>query len=387
MKLLITTFTYPPQENGVSHVVHQVAKEFARRGHNVTVATAQDPRRQHSSAREDITVAEFNVSGSANLRDYYVGELNRYVDFVGSYDCDFVMCHCWQTWSTDIAIRAFRNITAKKILVSHGVSTNSRWDWPRSIPVWLLWRPYVRQMPAMLKAFDHLVLLSGKIDSDRFYDHLLAKRIGYQNVSVIPNGVDLDRWSHCDGSFRSKYSIRTQHILLSVGAYSRLKNEEMTLESFIASRPEDTTLVFVGGRENRLSQRLTKRWKSVRTLLPSCDVKFLTGIEQADILSAYCSADLYVCSSKTECFPLTILDAMASGVPFISTNVGCVDELPGGITVSNIDDMTKQMNNLLANPTKRRQLGDEGRSACLSTFNLCNVIDQYEKLFNEIASR
>lgn len=385
MDILICTFSFPPQSGGVSHVVEAHARGLAGRGHAVTVATAHDPARADLLLPEGVRVVSFDVSGNAHPRSRYAGDIGGYLDFIGSYAGDIICCHCWQAWTTDLAVRAFPRARAKKALVSHGVSANSRLGWPRTLGSWLLWRPYVwREMPRILRAFDHLVLLSGRCDRDRFYDHWMARRSGYQGISIIPNGADLKAHQEAAPDFRERFGIDTGRMVLLVGAYYDLKNHRMALEAFLSSGPEQTTLVFIGQERNAYSAGLEARWRAAQKALPSCRVICLDRLTRGDILSAYKAADLYLCASRTEYFPLTILDAMASGTPFVSTDVGCVGDLPGGMVVRTQEEMVRAIRDLLKDEPRRKALGAAGQAACESTYNWPRVIDAYEALFERL---
>lgn len=385
MNILICSFSFPPQSGGVSHVVYAHARGLIERGHEVTVTTEYDPARDTLHVPDGLKVVPFRVSGNAHPRSRYRGDTGAYLDFIGSFQGDVICCHCWQTWATDLAIRAFPRTRARKVLVSHGVSANSRLGWPRAFVSWLLWRPYVwREMPRVLKAFDHLVLLSGRCDRDRFYDHWMARRSGYQDISVIPNGVDLSAHQTASPDFRERFGIDTPRMVLLVGAYYDLKNHRMALEAFFSARPECTTLVFIGQERNAYSAGLETRWHAAQKAFPSCRVICLDRLTREDILSAYRSADLYLCASRTEYFPLTILDAMASATPFISTDVGCVGDLPGGVVVRTQDEMAPAIQDLLKDAPRRKALGAAGRAACESTYNWPSVIDAYVALFERL---
>jgi len=82
MKILIASFTYPPEQNGVSHVVHAHASGLAARGHEVIVATAYNKGRKTSRPAPRLKVEQFNVSGNGNLRAGYHGDISRYQDFI-----------------------------------------------------------------------------------------------------------------------------------------------------------------------------------------------------------------------------------------------------------------------------------------------------------------
>lgn len=388
MHLLITAFGFPPEAHGVAHVAFRHAEALARRGHRVTVATGFHPRRANRSViSPGIEVVQFRVTGNAHPRSRYRGETHAYVDFIRRFPGDLICCHCWQTWSTDLAVRGFDGNPAQKVLVSHGVSANSRWGWPLRFPDWLLWRPYLlREMPRMLRAFDHVVFLSHRRDSDRFCDRSLAVRTGYRTHSVIPNGADLPDPGAGNAGFKARWGIRSRRMVLCVGNYSRLKNERMVLEAFVRAELPDTSLVMIGGAPNRYLDALQGAWERRPSGHPGT-VHFLWGLSQAEIRSAYLAADLFASGSRTECFPLVILDAMAAGIPFVSTDVGCVADLPGGLTVASAREMAHGMRTVLACDRKRRALGEKGREAVRIRYNWELVADRYERLFQRLTGK
>jgi glycosyltransferase involved in cell wall biosynthesis len=385
MHILITTFGFPPEAHGVSHVAFKHAEAMVRRGHRVSVATGYHPgrggRRIISSG---IELFQFRVSGNGHLRSPYRGEIGRYIEFIQEFPADLICCHCWQIWSTDLAVRGFGSNPAAKVLVSHGVSANSRWGWPLRFLDWILWRPYVyRQMPRMLQAFDHVVFLSHRRDNDRFYDRMLARRLGYRKHSVIPNGADLQTHAAGDVDFKTRYGILSPRMVLCVGNYSQLKNERLVLDAFIRAQLPKTTLVMIGAHPNRYLGRLRKVWRRRRAGHPG-SVQCLWGLSAEEVLSAYRAADLFAIGSRTECLPLVILDAMAAGVPFLAMNVGCIADLPGGRVVDSAVEMALQMRRLMDDSRERETLGQQGRAAVKTRYNWTVVADQYEQLFQQL---
>jgi len=78
---------------------------------------------------------------------------------------------------------------------------------------------------------------------------------------------------------------------------------------------------------------------------------------------------------------LVVLDAMAAGTPFISTDVGSVSELPGGLIAKNEPEMAALISRLAREMSLRTRLGNEGFNAASTRYNWNAVIDQYESLF------
>lgn len=384
MHILITVAGFPPESHGVANVAYQHGVGFLKKGHQVTVATAYCPSSVKGKKRlPEMEVVYFKTSGNAQIRSRYKGEISQYLDFIKSFPGDIICCHGWQTWATDLAAMVFDRNPAIKILVSHGVSVNTLTSW-KSILNWLMWRHYVWcRMKQMLKAFDHVVFLSKKIDNDRFFDRKMAIASGINHFSIIPNGADMDAHENCSGEFRSRLGIDTRFVFLCVGSYSEYKNEKMVLDAFIRSGVKDVTLVFIGNKKNSYSCQLERFWNRSETAEHSRTL-FLDNMNEDMIMSAYQTADMHLCGSRTECFPLVILDAMASSTPFVTTNVGCVSDLPGGVTVSSVGEMAEAINHLIADSKRRTLLGQQGYSACKSNYNWDYVIQRYDRLFKSL---
>jgi glycosyltransferase involved in cell wall biosynthesis len=384
VKILITSFTFPPQANGVAEAARSQSAGLAARGHDVTVATGFDAARTVDHSPPGVTVRQFKVSGAANIRGGCQGDTAGYGRFIASYDGDIILCNCWQIWTTDAAIQFFPATKARKVIISHGFSAHIWHSCPRfawGLGQWLTAQPYVLRLPKMMKAFDRLVFLSPRCDAGRFFDHSVARLFFPDRLSVIPNGVHLSDWEKAGADFRRRWNIATKFLLLNVAYYSPLKNQLATLRDFIRANRPDATLAFIGSQFNDYSAGMKALYESSRAKFPRAQVLFLEKIPRQIINAAYRAADVFILSSKHETQPLAILDAMACGVPFISTKVGCVTDFPGGWVVSSGTRTTQAIHRLLDNPGLRRQLGEQGKAACLAKYDWKQVVNAYEDLF------
>ena len=77
-------------------------------------------------------------------------------------------------------------------------------------------------------------------------------------------------------------------------------------------------------------------------------------------------------------FPISIIEAMASGIPFISTDVGCVKYLPGGVVVDKIDEMSYWLELLWNNEKVRSNLGAVGYNYARKYFTIENKVEQFD---------
>ena len=378
MRLLFTTFTFPPQANGVAEVVAAQTRELAARGHEVTVATSADEARTDGDAGA-VRVVPFRLTGGAGDA---AEEVRRYRRFIAEFPADAILCHCWRSWPTDLAVEALPRNPAKAILVSHGYSAH-RWErYPRppwGLGAWLRGLAYVARTPRALRSFDHAVFLSERRDGDRFLDHRFVHWRGRPSSSVIPNGTYPGRFAAADGAgFRARHGLGAGPLVLCVATFAPSKNQELALRAFLRADCADATLLLIGNTFNSYSDRLRASGAP--------RVRWLAGLPRAEISAAYAAADLVVLSSRAESQPLVLLDAMAAGRAFVSTDVGCVSELPGGVVVRDEREMAEALRELLRQPERRAALGTAGRAACEQIYSWPRVADRYEELLARLVS-
>ena len=387
MKILIVSFTFPPQVGGVAEVARTQAVGFTQRGHEVSVVTTFDPLRTAAHAPAGVQVHQFDVQGTFQAGRSYLGAVAAYQDFIAREEFDIILIHCWQNWGSDLAVPMFGRTSAKKILLSHGFDAqiwqpHARFPW--GLGVWLRSLPYVVKLPRLMRAFDRIVFLSDRCDAGRFFDGWVARRTCPARVAVIPNGVHQAEFCRDHGDFRKSHGITTRHLVLNVANYCDRKNQSATLEDFMAANRDDATLVFIGGGFNDYQQRLVRTHAELRRQYPGARVLFLEKIPKPTIYAAYQAADVFLLGAKHETQPLAILDAMAAGIPFISTDTGCVSEFPGGLVRRPGRETTAAIQQLLQDDGLRQRLGAAGRAACETKYDWAAVLDAYERLFVQL---
>jgi glycosyltransferase involved in cell wall biosynthesis len=388
VRILIVAPTFPPASDGLANTAFVHATGFVARGHEVVVATGRLDGMSAEEVISGVRVVRFRVGGRPHITGVH-GEVREFRAFVRSFRCDVVFCHSWQVWSTELALPELRHVDARKVLVSHGFSANSHVG-AKGWAYWVAYRPYVwTTWPSLLRSLDHLVVLadayaSRSYDRNRFHDHLVARTLGHPPVSIIPNGADLAAHESADTTFADRHALAGKRIVLSVGKYHWLKNDRGVVRAFCDARPENAALVMIGPSENAYLSEL--RRMAARAPLPSSSrILFLVGCAREEIFSAYRAASLFVTASLTECFPLVILDAMASRTAWLSTDVGCVSTLPGGVTVGSERGLTAAISRLLGDEALRARLAEEGRRVCEQRFTWSRVVAEYEALVERLA--
>jgi len=207
-------------------------------------------------------------------------------------------------------------------------------------------------------------------------------------VRFVANGIAIsERVSQEDHArLKSELGFSDNHILL--GTIARLdgnKNHAMLLRAFapLTKRWPDLRLVIIG--DGQLKTRLSGIAKELGIL---SRVSFLGEIPLA---ARYLPA-MHVCclSSYTEGMPNLVMEAMAAGVPVVSTRCGdTVDLVEHGVSgylVSADDDanMSRYLDVLLGKPEQRLQMGQAGRQKMRDEFSVTQMVTRMTQFYEEL---
>jgi glycosyltransferase involved in cell wall biosynthesis len=147
----------------------------------------------------------------------------------------------------------------------------------------------------------------------------LGRGIPPGTIEVVPNGIDSrDRGQLPEpGSFRRRFGLDPdRRLILFLGRINKIKGTDMLIEAFARLGHLDAQLAIVGPDDGQLSE--------VRSLIQRYDLDLrvsLTGLATgSDVLAAYQDADLYVLPSRSDAFPVTIMEACLMGTPMVITD-------------------------------------------------------------------
>lgn len=392
MRILHTAATYWPSADGVSLVVQKLSEGLVERGHEVTVATAGRVRR--CDERNGVRIERFAVSGNAVLG--IEGDAPAYGEFVASFECDVMLNYAAQIWTTDLVLPLLSQLDCRKVIVPCGYSELGS-------PAYAA---YFAELPGYLDQYDAAIYLSGDYQDAAF---AAASRI--TNGVVIGNAADEGEFGHLEGGFREALHVRESLMLLCVANYGDLKGQSAVVEAFVRSGIRDAALVFIGSEMNRYATGVMRTPRGAARSLrrkfniawhewvlsplgcgdhlrfsprPGISIHIIAGLERSQIVKAYVDADMFVFGSLVECAPLVIYEAMASGTPFVSTRVGNVAELPGGLIAEAPDQLPALMARLAASRAERQRLGRAGREAWRAESTWSRVLDRYEDLYRAL---
>ena len=241
---------------------------------------------------------------------------------------------------------------------------------------------YQLYAPALAR-YDKVIVFS-QLQAD------VLERLGVpaERLVVIPNGVDINRWSpavaHCPSPKLEAVQDRLgpKRIFLYMGRLATEKNVEALLQAWRRVDPRDSRLVVVG--DGPLRSSLMNQFN-----LPSL---YWWGYEpdQATRIALMQCAEVFVLPSLVEGLSLALLEAMACGTACVATDAGADGEaLNGGAgIVMSTQGVTSQLRTLLPvlldQPVLTAELARKARERALERYTIDRNIDAIETLYSTL---
>jgi glycosyltransferase involved in cell wall biosynthesis len=214
---------------------------------------------------------------------------------------------------------------------------------------------------------------------------------GYLDAPLIPNGIPTDEYAPDPNRrrrWRQRHGLEPEAIVLThVGRFAPPKNHALLIEAFAQVRTHTPLyLLLVGGGELEDAVR-----QQVAGLGLQERVRFL-GV-RADVPAILNASDLFVLSSRWEGNPLSVMEAMAAGLPVVSTAVGGVPELvregETGLLVPSGDAaaLARALQALVDDPARREAMGKAARQHAITHFDIRHTVRQYEALYERLLQK
>jgi glycosyltransferase involved in cell wall biosynthesis len=246
-------------------------------------------------------------------------------------------------------------------------------------------RPFFRRRLALLREVDRFVVLNRESAAE-----LHAVGLGRVPACLLPNGVDARRFTPAGAAERAALCTRLgltadQPVALFVGRLERYKGLDTLLAAWadLMQRGCSSRLLIVGSGDvaawtREAQAHGVERW-----------VTYLGG--RADVVDLYRAADIFVFPSRGEGCPNAVLEAMASGLPVVATDVAGNREVLGedgnaGWLVPAEDPaaLAEAVATLLGSPSMRREVAMAARERILERFDIDRVGAQYLCLYEEL---
>jgi glycosyltransferase involved in cell wall biosynthesis len=316
--LRVAQKTYPDVVGGGPYHVHAMSRDQAAMGHDVTVLTvAHDGTRPHVETRDGYTVVRYPAL-AAPLGNAISPGLGEFLSHNRTYDVVHAHSHIY--FSTNLAALARRFDSTPLAVTNHGLYSQTAPEW--------VFELYLRTGGRW--TFNTADLVFCYTDEEK---HRLREYGVSTPVTVVPNGVDTTRFSPGGPGHDG---LSGSPALLFVGRLVDGKRPATALEALdsVTDSYPNVTLTFCGTGPLRddLERDATRRGLSGK-------VQFLGHVPYEEMPAIYRAVDALVLPSRTEGFPRTVLEALASDVPVVVSDLPQIRSLvsDGGETAP-VDD-------------------------------------------------
>ena len=250
----------------------------------------------------------------------------------------------------------------------------SRWGWNRKSNYW-------SKLDVTFVAPSQWLARSAQASS------LLRSR----HVEVIPNGIDILRFSPADKrDARSALGLPQEGLILLYGAASFMRDENKGFALL------EDTLELVSGSFTRNGLMVVLFGESLcrKTEIAGIPVRSFGVISKdEELVSLYRAADCFVLPSLQENLPYTVMESMACGTPCVSFNVGGVGDLISHAwngyfaATGNVQELAEGIVWMLTDDTRRAKLGYQARRTIEDGFSQDRSVELYVALYEKILAK
>lgn len=382
MKIAQVVSTFPPYRGGMGSIAKEYSTYLAKLGHEVVVFTPAYSRLRNLPEfpfRVERLRPVFRF-GNAAFVPQLIGKLKSF---------DVVHLHYpffGGAEALNIAVSSSRNQKPRYIITYHMDNVGSGmlgmiYSWYRE-----------NIMPTIIENADKVL-----VSSEDYMKHSALKDIAEkkpQLFETLPFGVDTHRFfpKEKDQEFLKKNGLEPGvPIILFVGGMDRphyfkgvddlIRAAEILLKKNISSQ-----FVFVGNGKLIASYKMF-----AENLGISKQVHFFEGVFDELLPKWYQSSDVFVLPSKdrSEAFGIVLLEAMASGIPVIASNLpgvrSVVQDGESGFLCSPSDpeSISEKIKILLADDILRKKMGESAKKRVLEHYEWGKIIEQLVEVYTK----
>ena len=238
----------------------------------------------------------------------------------------------------------------------------------------------------LMRHFDHLIAVSRATKGE-----MMTAGMPQDLITVIHNAIDTEVWAlgRVPATLREELALgRSVPVIGYTGRIMPEKDLETWLRAaaLVARRYPKAQFVLVGeGKDGVTHQQL----EQLATSLGIAHLVHFTGYRE-DLLAVYGTFDIFMLSSRREGLPNSILEAMAVGLPVVTTDVAGVKELvldqETGFVLpqGDVNGLARAVTGLIENQVLRRRMGLASREQVKQKFSFITRLRHIEALYEHI---
>ena len=362
-----------PTFGGSGVLATELGLELSRKGHQVHFITYRQPVR--------LELLSSNVHfHEVNVPDYPLFHYQPYELALSSKLVDMVKVHKIDVLHVHYAIpHAYAAYMAKKMLHEEGIVLPIVTTLHGTDITLVGSHPFYKTAVTFsINKSDAVTSVSQNLKED-------TQRLFNTNkeIKVIPNFIDIDKYETTfTDCARDLLALPEERVITHVSNFRPVKRIADVIEIFFKIQKEmPAKLMMVGeGPERKQAEQLCKTYDI------EDKVVFLGNSNEVDKI--LCFSDLFLLPSQTESFGLAALEAMASGVPVISSNSGGIPEVNiEGVSgflspVGAVDEMAQNAIKILKDEAVLETF-KKGAKATASKFDIHEIVPFYEAIYEE----
>ncbi len=344
MKIGLFTDSYPPYINGVSTSVYNLREALKKLGHTVYTVTVNDSIIKHEYDEKEKILRIPGIP--IGIYDYRLSEIYPIstIKIIKKWNLDVIHSH------TEFGIGIFARILSKKFKIPlvHTYHTLYE-DYTHYITHNHFDKLSKKIVKDLTKVYCVKTAKETIVPTDKIYKLFKEKYMITKNISVIPSGIDIERFFEENvekdkvDKIKKKYGITKEDFtIIFVGRLAPEKNIEFLLKAqqkLVEEKINNIKLLIVGDGPDK------ENYINISRKLNIFDKVIFTGkIEQEEIQYYYQCADAFVTASNSETQGLTVIEAMAAGVvPICINDMAFIDMLPKKSLFSNQNEYINRL--------------------------------------------
>lgn len=251
----------------------------------------------------------------------------------------------------------------------------------------LMTRVFITIERALARLSDAIIAISPAIRAELLSLYKIGRADQYR---VVPLGFDLREFAAIDEAARVEARRALQvppgvPVITTVGRLTAIKQHSLFLDVFqrVAATHKDAVALVAGDGELRAELEAQAARLGI-----AGQVRFIGW--RRDLATIYGATDVFLLTSRNEGTPVALIEAMASGVPGVSTDVGGVKDVIDTATAGrlapfgDVAALANAVGELLANEATRRSAGAEARQRVVTRFGVDRLVAEIAALYRDL---
>lgn len=248
-------------------------------------------------------------------------------------------------------------------------------------------RVFIALERTLARLSDRIIAISPAIRSELLATYRIGRDDQYR---VVPLGFDLAPFAAIGDAARAaaRDALHLPHrapVITTVGRLTAIKQHRLFLDVLkrVAATHPDVIAIVAGDGE------LREELAGYAASLGMTDRLRMLGWRR-DLTTIYGATDVFLLTSRNEGTPVALIEAMASAVPGVSTDVGGVKDVISGLDTGrtapfgDVDALAAAVNELLGDPSLRSRIGAAARARVLAYYDINRLVADVAAVYREM---